>query len=69
MAHPPSLRNREKGARTCRCRKMVQRTDPRAVADGRKQEGFILLLGKLPRIDLFDTSVSRNAMTEWRRTP
>ena len=39
------------------CPGFLRRTDPSAVADGRKQEGFILLFGKLPH-RIFDTFVS-----------
>ena len=41
----------------------MQRSDPGAVADGRKEEGFILLLGKLSR-RVVGTFVSQNAVTQ-----
>ena len=53
---------REKELHTCAIRNFLQRSDPRAVADGRKEEGFILLLGKLPHriLGIF----VQNAMTQ-----
>jgi hypothetical protein len=48
MDCPPSPRNREKEIRHGPFPTVLQRTDPSAAADGRKQEGFILLFGKRP---------------------
>ena len=62
MGYSPSRRNREK-VHTCACLTILRYSDPRAVADGRKQEGSIRLLGKLPP-RIFGTFDSRNAMTE-----
>ena len=55
--------NLEKELHNCAFPKLLQRSDPGAVADGSKEEGFILLLGKLPR-RFVGTFVSQNAVTK-----
>ena len=55
--------NCEKELHTYAFPTFLQRSDSRAVADGRKEEGFILLLGKLPS-RILGTFVSQNAMTQ-----
>ena len=47
MVYTHSLRSCEKVPTLARPT-ILPKPDPRAVADGRKQEGFILLPGKLP---------------------
>jgi hypothetical protein len=48
MDYPPSRRNREKELLLYPFRRILQRADPSAAADGREKEGFILLFGKRP---------------------
>ena len=68
MGYTSSARNRDKEVHAYACRTILQRSDTQAVTDGRKQEGFILSLGKLPHRS-FDTFVSKNARIERRGTP
>ena len=49
MGYSLSYSNREKEHYKCTLPKILQRSDPGALADGRNEKGFILLLGKLPR--------------------
>jgi hypothetical protein len=50
-------RSREKELQLQTFPRFLQRTNLSAVADGRKQEGLILLFGNLPH-RIFDTSIS-----------
>ena len=63
MGYSLSYSNREKEHYKCTLPKILQRSDPGAVADGRNEKGFVLLLGKLSR-RVVGTFVLRIAMTQ-----
>ena len=63
MGYSLSHCSHEKELHTWAFRKILQRSDPRAVADGSKEEGSVLLLGKLSR-RVVGTFISQNAVTQ-----